>query len=480
MTSKNVDAVVIGAGPNGLAAAITLQLAGISVLVIERNEKVGGGLRTAELTLPGFKHDVCSAVHPLAIASPFFKKLPLSDYGLEFIQPTISAAHPFDDGKAVTLERSLIDTADSLGHDRDAYLNLMSPTVGNWDELIKDILSPLKMPGHPIELLRFGLTALRSAQDVSGKFTTQKARGLWAGMAAHSIQPFQKLTTSAAAMVLLAAGHKGGWPIAKGGSQSIADALAGHFIALGGKIETGIEIKSLADIPPTKVVLFDLTPRQILNIAGEDLSAFYKWQLNRYQSGSGVFKIDWALSEPAPFTAPACKSAGTIHLGNSFEEISLSEEQVSKGIYPAKPFVLFTQPSVFDCSRAPVSKHTAWAYCHVPFGSTIDMTAQIENQVERFAPGFKEVILAKSTMNTLQLEQYNPNYIGGDINGGAFDITQLFSRPALRFSPYRTSSRKFYICSSSTPPGGGVHGMCGYYAAKRALKDIFGLQAIAI
>jgi phytoene dehydrogenase-like protein len=476
MSKKDYDVVVVGSGPNGLAAAITMQYNGLSVLVVEAKDTIGGGLRTKELTLPGFKHDVCSAIHPMAVGSPFFKQLPLHNYGLEFIYPDIAAAHPFDDGSAAALWRSLEETAHSLGRDERQYMRLMKPLLKDWAGLAPDVLGPLQFPKHPIALAKFGLNAVTSASFLSKRFKTKEAKGLWGGMAAHSIQPLSNITSSAVGLVLLVTGHLGGWPIALGGSQTIADALAAYFISLGGKIQTNFNVQSLAQLPTSDAVLFDITPKQLLKIAGEKLSSFYKWQLKRYRYGMGVFKIDWALDAPIPFTAPECRRVGTVHLGNTFGEIAGSELQTSRGRISQKPFVLLAQQTLFDASRAPEGKHTAWAYCHVPNGSKVDMTEIIENQVERFAPGFKEIILAKNTMNTFQIESYNSNYIGGDINGGVIDITQLYTRPTIQISPYRTSAKGVYLCSSSTPPGGGVHGMCGYYAAKRALKDVFNLK----
>jgi phytoene dehydrogenase-like protein len=473
MAKRDYDAIVIGSGPNGLAAAITLQQQGLSVLLLEGKDSIGGGLRSAELTLPGFKHDICSAVHPLAVASPFFKTLPLAAHGLNYINPTYAAAHPFDDGTAAVLYNSLEETAKLLGADEQAYLKLIQPIVKAWPLIIKDLLAPLHFPKHPLLMGGFGLKALTSAEYLSKKFVTKQAKGLWGGMAAHSIQPLSNLSTSAIGLVLMAAAHINGWPIPQGGSQSIADALSSYFISIGGEIETGFYVKSLEQLPSSKAILFDVTPKQLLRIAGHNFSSLYQWQLNKYRYGMGIFKIDWALDAPIPFTAEVCRKAGTIHIGNTLEEITESEEQSSGGVPSSNPFVLLAQPSLFDITRAPEGKHTAWAYCHVPNGSEIDMISIIENQVERFAPGFKERILAKHTMNTVQLEAYNPNYVGGDINGGIIDIGQLFTRPALRCSPYKTSAKGMYICSSSTPPGGGVHGMCGFNAAQRVLKDIF-------
>jgi len=469
---RDYDAVVVGSGPNGLAAAITLQQKGFSVLLIEGKPTIGGGLRTAELTLPGYLHDVCSAVHPLAVGSPFLETLPLEKFGLEYIYPEINAAHPLDNGSAGILKGSVTETAELLGSDRETYIELMQPVVDNWPYIAPDVLGPLHFPKYPFKMARFGLSALTSSSYLVKRFKTQEARGLFAGMAAHSILPLSNLSTSAIALVLMANGHLKGWPIPKGGSIQIASALAAYFESIGGKIATNTYITSLAQLPSANAILFDVTPRQLLQIAGHKFSSIYKWQLERYRYGPGVFKIDWALDTPIPFTNEACSKAGTVHLGNTFEEIAAGEQQIWDGQHPEKPFVLLAQPTISDPTRAPQGKHVAWAYCHVPHGSTKDMTEIIENQVERVAPGFKDTILARSTINTVQLEEYNPNYIGGDIVGGVIDLGQLFTRPALRWSPYKTSAKGIYICSSSTPPGGGVHGMCGYHAAQRALHDL--------
>lgn len=480
LSRTEYDAVVIGSGPNGLSAAITLRRAGLSVLVVEAKSTIGGGLRSAELTLPGFVHDVCSAVHPLAAGSPFFNSLPLADHGLDFIYPPLSAAHPFDGGTAAALRHSIDETARSVGADEQVYRQIMEPLVRHWPAMATDVLGPLRIPKHPLDLAQFGLNALPSAQQLAKRFTTKEARGLFAGMAAHSIQPLSNLTTSAIALVLMATGHLRGWPVPKGGSQSIANALASYFRSIGGIIETDRPIQSMQQLPSAKVAIFDVTPRQLLDIAGDQFSSgianrFYRWQLEKYRYGMGVFKIDWALDGPIPFTAPECRSAGTIHIGGTFEEIAEAEQRTSAGQHPDRPFVLVAQQSLFDASRAPAGKHTAWAYCHVPNGSTVDRTEAIERQIERFAPGFRDLILARHTMNTQQMEAYNPNYIGGDINGGIIDIGQLYTRPVVTLSPYRTSAPGIYLCSSSTPPGGGVHGMCGYHAARVALREGFGL-----
>lgn len=476
MNKSDYDAIVVGSGPNGLSAAITLQQAGLSVLILEAKSSIGGGARSAELTLPEFVHDVCSAVHPLGAASPFFTKLPLHQFGLEFIYPSVAAAHPFDDGSSAFLTHSIQETANLLKEDATFYEKLMQSLVNNWNQISNDLLGPIHLPHHPFQMAQFGMRALTSAKYYSNNFKTEYAKGLWAGMAAHSMQPLTNLTTSAIALVLMINGHLKGWPIVKGGTGKLSDALAGYFQSIGGKIETNVNVQSLRQLPSANALLFDVTPKQLLKIAGNNFSALYKWQLHKYKYGMGVFKIDWALNAPIPFTAANCHKAGTVHLGNTFNEIAHAEAMTAKGQYVEKPFVLLAQQSLFDKTRVPEGKHSAWAYCHVPNGSKRDMTKEIENQVERFAPGFKETILARHVMNAIEIEQYNFNYVGGDINGGVLDITQLFTRPALRFSPYSTSDKRIYICSSSTPPGGGVHGMCGYHAAKRALKEVFHIR----
>lgn len=476
MNKRDYDAVVVGSGPNGLAAAITLQQQGLSVLVVEARPTVGGGMRTAELTLPGFKHDICSAIHPMALTSPFFQSLPLAEHGLKFLHSPIAATHPFDDGIAASLTNSIENTARQLGKDEHNYLKLIGPIVKDWPLLKNDLLAPLHFPAQPLKMARFGLSGLTSALHLAKKFKTKQTRGLWGGMAAHAIQPLSNLATSAVGLVLMATAHTGGWPIAEGGSQSIANALASYFMSLGGKIETDFYVHSLSQLPSAYAVLFDVTPKQLLQIAGGKFSSLYHSQLQRYRYGAGVFKIDWALDGPVPFVSEESRLAGTVHLGNTIEEIAEYEQKTAQGQHGENPFVLFAQQSITDPSRAPKGKHTAWAYCHVPNGSQKDMTDSIEKQVERFAPGFRDLVLGRHTFNTAELEEYNGNYIGGDINGGIQDIGQLFTRPALRSSPYRTSVKGLYICSSSTPPGGGVHGMCGYHAAKRALKDVFNIR----
>jgi phytoene dehydrogenase-like protein len=475
MHKNEYDAIVIGSGPNGLAAAIAMQQQGLSVLLIEGRNEVGGGLRSKELTLPGFMHDICSAIHPMAVTSPFFSQLPLERFGLSYLYPAIDAAHPFDDGTAAALYPSLEKTASLLGTDRKVYEQLFRPLLKDFKGLTEDILGPLQFPKHPLTLAKFGLKALPSAMQLAKRFKTREARGLFGGVAAHAIQPLTNIATAAIGLVLMLNSHAGGWPAPRGGAKALAGALGDYFISLGGEIVTGTYVHALKELPPSRAVLLDVTPRQLLKIAGDRFTSFYKWQLQRYRYGMGVFKVDWALDGPTPFTAAACREAGTIHLGNTIEEIAANEQRTVDGHHPDQPYTLFVQQSIFDDTRAPEGKHTAWAYCHVPNGSTKDMTAAIENQVERFAPGFKDLIIGRHVMNTADMEAYNPNYIGGDINGGILDITQLYTRPAIRWSPYTTPAKGIYVCSSSTPPGGGIHGMCGYHAARKALKDVFGV-----
>src|SRR5690606_29323084 len=415
-----------------------------------------------------------SAVHPMGAASPFFRALPLHDFGLRYLYPEVLAAHPFEDGTAAALYRSISDTAAGLGRDGQTYCRLFESLTEDWPRIEEHILGPmLKWPKHPLALAGMGLKLLQSGQQVASRFKTKQLRGLWSGIVAHSMIPLDSLTSSAIAFVLTIAGHRTGWPIPKGGSQRIANALAGYFQSLGATIQTGSPVTSLSQLPESKAVLFDTSPKQLLEICGDRISGLYRWQLKRHRYGMGVFKVDWALSEPAPFLAEAARNAGTVHLGGTFGEVADSEQRIWKGGHPEKPFVLYAQQSVFDASRAPSGRHTGWAYCHVPNGSAKDMAVAITNQVERFAPGIRDTILATHTFNAAEMEGYNPNYIGGDINGGVVNLAQLFNRPALRSSPYRTSAKGIYICSASTPPGGGVHGMCGYHAAKQALKDIF-------
>lgn len=473
MPLHRYDAVVVGSGPNGLAAAITLARAGRSVLVIEGRETVGGGMRTAELTLPGFRHDICSAVHPLGMASPFFRSLPLDQHGLHWIQPDAPLAHPLDGGQAVVVERSLAATAEGLGRDGAAYRRLLGPLAERWQEILGDLLGPLRVPSHPVSFARFGAGAILPAATLARAcFRSQPARAVFAGLAAHSIMPLERPLTAAYGLMLGMLAHGVGWPMPAGGSQAIADALASYLRSLGGEIATGWWVQRMDELPPARAYLLDITPKNLLRIAGDELPAGYQRTLSRYRYGPGVFKLDYALDGPIPWRNPACGRAGTVHAGGTLREIAAPERDAWQGRHAGRPLVLLVQPSLFDPSRAPAGKHVAWAYCHVPNGSAVDMTAAIEGQIERFAPGFRDLVLARSAMNAVQMEQYNPNYVGGDINSGVQDLFQHFTRPAVRLSPYTTPNPRLFLCSSATPPGGGVHGMCGYFAAQAALRRL--------
>ncbi|TMB52053.1 MAG: NAD(P)/FAD-dependent oxidoreductase [Chloroflexi bacterium] len=473
MSREHYDAVVVGSGPNGLGAAITLAQAGRSVALLEAAATVGGGMRSAELTLPGFVHDVCSAIHPLARASPFFATLDLGRYGLEWIEPPISLAHPLDDGSAALVTRDVEATAASLGRDAPAYRRFIGPTLASWDALIEDVLAPFHIPFQPdraFGLARFGLGALQPASWLVRSFADPPARALLAGCAAHSMLRLEEPISGAFALLFLASAHAVGWPIVRGGSSRLGEALVAELTGVGGEVITDRRIDRLADLPPHGVALFDVTPRQLLAIAGDRMGTQYARGLRRYRYGPGAFKLDLALDGPIPWRNPELAGAGTVHLGGTFEEIAASEREVARGRNPERPFVLLAQHSLFDASRAPDAKHTAWAYCHVPNGSPVDMSDRIIDQIERFAPGLRDRILGRHAMGPAQLETYNANYVGGDINGGRQDLGQLFTRPTLRFDPYSTPDPAIFICSSSTPPGGGVHGMCGHLAAKSALK----------
>ena len=455
-------AVVIGSGPNGLAAAIELARAGLEVTVHEAAAQIGGGARSAELTLPGFLHDVCAAVSPMAICSPCFEQYPLHAHGLEWIQPEVPLAHPLDDGSAVLMERSIEATCAGLGADGRAWRRLLEPLAAGWAGLRHDVLGPQpRFPRHPFLMARFGLNGLRPARALAeSAFRGLRARALFAGVAAHSVLPLEAHPSAAFGLILAAAGHAVGWPIPRGGARHISDALAAYFLSLGGEIRTESRIETLPDAP---IVMCDITPRQLLALAGDRFPESFRRALARYRYGPGVFKVDWALDAPIPWRAPACRRAGTVHVGGTLEEIAQWESSHS-----GKPFVILAQPSLFDGSRAPQGKHTGWAYCHVPNGSSLDMTDAIESQVERFAPGFRSHILARHTFTPAQLERYNPNLVGGDIGGGSVDLRQMFLRPTRQ--QYRTPLTNVYLCSSSTPPGGGVHGMCGYHAVKSARR----------
>jgi phytoene dehydrogenase-like protein len=447
-----------------------LAKAGLRTTVFEAEPTIGGGTRSAELTLPGFVHDVCSAVHPLAVSSPAFATFPLAEHGLQWIHPPLPLAHPLDDGPAVVLDRSIESTSEQLGIDGVRYRNAVTPLASHWPELAREVLQPPHVPRHPWLLARFGLRAWWPAAAAARlTFRTEQARALFAGLAAHSVRPLESLATAAFGWMLAIAAHAAGWPIPRGGSQQIARALASYFESLGGEIITNTRIRSLQELGDAAPILFDVTPRQFLEVAGDPLPESFRRKLERYRYGPGVFKIDWALSQPIPWKAAECSRAGTLHIGGTLEEIAASERAPDAGTICPKPFVLLSQPSLFDGRRAPSGKHTAWAYCHVPHASSSDMTEAIESQVERFAPGFSASILARHTFTPAELERHNANLVGGDITGGLQDVRQLLIRPTRML--YRTPLPGVYFCSSSTPPGAGVHGMCGYHGAQTALHD---------
>jgi phytoene dehydrogenase-like protein len=466
------SANIVGSGPNGLAAAITLAQRGVAVTVYERNAQVGGAATTAELTLPGFRHDVGSSVYPLGVASPFFRTLPLGAHGLRFIHPEASLAHPLDDGTAVTLEHPIEDTMTQLSaHDGRAWKHLLASLIDDWDVLVDQLMRPLlRLPRHPLGLARFGAEgAMPAAMMARLLFRDERTRALLAGCAAHSVLPLTHVGSSAAGLVLAAAAHTTGWPIVEGGAQSLSNALANYLLSLGGRIYLNAEIEDLAQLDCADVTLFDTGPRSVDRIAGRVLTPSFRTRMRHFNYGPGAFKVDWALAEPIPWRAAECRRAATVHLGGSLAEIARSEAAAFSGRHCDRPYVLLVQPSLFDRTRAPEGRHTAWAYCHVPNGSTVDMTEAIERQVERFAPGFRDCVLARHVWHTQQLEAWNPNLVGGDVAGGAMTISQLVTRPTAHL--YRTSHSQVYLCSASTPPGGGVHGMCGHLAALAALMD---------
>lgn len=466
---------MVGSGPNGLAAAIALAREGLSVLVVEARDTIGGGTRTEEVTLPGFHHDICSAVHPMAMVSPFLQSLPLSQHGLEWAWSPAAIAHPLDDGTAAMLELSLDATAARLGEDEKAYRALMNPFVPHAKDVFDEILQPLHVfppPRHPLLLAHFGLLGMQPATRLGSRFRNRHTRALFAGAAAHSFLPLDRIGSASFGLALMLAGHATGWPVAKGGSRAITRAMADYLIALGGEIRTSLRVRSLRDVPPATIVMFDVTPLQLAYIAADELPSSYVRKLGSFRYGPGVFKIDYALDGPIPWKAQECAKSATVHLGGTMEEIAANEHAVFHGQTTNSPFVLVAQQSVFDSTRAPEGKHTGWAYCHVPHGSTEDMTERIENQIERFAPGFRDRILAKRTFNSAQYEDYNPNLVGGDIAGGANTMRQFLTRPFPKLDPYATPNDRIFLCSSSTPPGGGVHGMCGYWAARSVLKKL--------
>jgi phytoene dehydrogenase-like protein len=465
------DAVVIGSGPNGLSAAIALARAGRKVLVREQAKTVGGSCRSAEITLPGFVHDVCSTVQALAQVSPFFKTLPLREHGLELATPPAAYAHPLDDGTAAVAFPSLSDTARTLGADGPAWEKHLRPFVERWDELVPDLLAPVGIPRHPLLMARFGLRAIRSARGLAECwFRGAHARALFAGVAAHSILPLEASATAAMGLVLALSAHAVNWPVARGGSQKLADALASYFRSLGGTIQTDAPVENIDELSAARAILCDVTPKQLIAIAGHRLPEGYRKRLEKFRYGPGAWKVDWALDGPIPWKAAACGQAGTVHLGGTFDEIAAAERAPWEGRSAERPYTLLVQPTLFDPTRAPAGKHIAWAYCHVPHGSSFDMTDRIEAQVERFAPGFRERVIGRSVMSPADLQRHNPNLVGGDITGGANLLSQLFTRPVARLDPYSTPVRGLYLCSASTPPGGGVHGMCGYWAARSALR----------
>ena len=465
------NALVIGAGPNGLAAAIVVAQAGLQVEVFEAEPSPGGAVRSMELTLPGFVHDFGSAVYPLGVGSPFFASLPLEEHGLEWIHSPAALAHPHDDGTAILLERDL-DAADTwLGRDGPAWRALMRTFVRAWQIFAPEVLRPvLAVPKHPWLMARFGVNALRSAKSIASRFSSERTRALFAGLAAHSFLALDEPLSGAFGLLMAISAHAVGWPIARGGSQSLTNALCSYLSTLGGTVKTSSRVESIKLLPESDVILCDLSPRQLLTVAGGRLSDSYKRELRPFRLGPGVFKVDYALNSAIPWRASECLRAATVHLGGSFEEIAESEAAMRQGKHSDRPFILLVQPTLFDPTRAPAGKHTAWVYCHVPNGSNVEMLSKIEAQIERFAPGFRETVLARRVLRCADLESMDANLIGGDIGGGAMDVRQTLFRPTWR--QYATSAKKIYICSASTPPGGGVHGMCGYHAAKLALSRL--------
>ncbi|MCC7125049.1 MAG: NAD(P)/FAD-dependent oxidoreductase [Acidobacteria bacterium] len=474
MTQRAVDVVIVGAGPNGLTAAIVLARSGLSVVVLEARETIGGGCRTESLTLPGYRHDVCAAIHPMGAASPIFQRLRLTDHGVAWLPARYALAHPLDDGRVALLSRRMDETTASLdGDDGARWAAMLEPFVDQSEAFFDEILRPVRIPRHIGLMSRFGLLGLQSSERVQRRFRGAAARALLAGSAAHSVIPLSAAGSAAFGLVLSVAGHALDWPCARAGSQSITDALATLAGDAGCRIVTNHRVASLHDIPPSRAVLFDVTPRQVERIVGDRFPPAFRNALCRFRYGAGVFKIDYALSAPIPWTNAACAEAATVHVGGTADEISRSEAAANRGVISDAPFVLVAQQSHMDASRAPAGRHTGWAYCHVPHGSPVDMTARIEQQIERFAPGFRDVVLARHVMDPRAIERHNANMIGGDIGGGANTLRQFLLRPTLRWNPYSTPDPRFFFCSSSTPPGGGVHGMCGYGAAATVLRRVF-------
>ncbi|HEY1446612.1 MAG TPA: NAD(P)/FAD-dependent oxidoreductase [Acidimicrobiales bacterium] len=470
---RRADATVVGAGPNGLVAALTLARAGLAVDVYEAAAEPGGGCRTAELTLPGFRHDVCSAVHPLLLASPAFHDIDLSQHGVRLRTPEIAFAHPLDGGRGASVGGTVADVAASLGSDGDVYTRDFSGLVRDLDKVLPVFLGTMRsVPHHPVAAGAFGVRALSTAKAMAGRFHTDDARALIAGAAAHSMLPLTAPLSGAFPRLFVALAHRYGWPVVEGGSAAVVDALVAELTSLNGRVETNCLVKSLADLPPTPTVVLDVTPRQLLELAGDRLPPRYARALSRYRYGPGVCKVDWALTGPVPWETAACRRTVTVHVGGTFEEVARSEAEVNAGRHPERPYCLVAQPCVVDPGRAPEGRHTLWAYCHVPNGSDVDMTDRIEAQIERFAPGFRDLILARSTCTAVATEEHNPSYVGGDISAGAVTLRQMVFRPTVQWNPYRTALRGVYLCSAATPPGGGVHGMCGLGAARTALHDI--------
>ena len=473
MNGSRYDVAIVGAGPNGLTAAAVLSRAGLSVVVLDRNPTVGGSCRTLPLTMPGFAHDICSAIHPMGAVSPIFRRLGLTGHGLEWIAAPLPLAHPLDDGRVAVLSRTMSDTAASLEDDGATWLKLLEPFVTRHEDFFPGILRPVRLPRHPLLMAQFGRLGLVSSDRLARRFNGAAARALFAGNAAHSCLPLDAPASASIGLVLAIAAHAVGWPCARGGSQAIAEALAGCAISSGCAIQTDVHVRSLGDIPDARAVLLDVTPRQLHAIAADVLTAPYRRQLQGFRYGPAAFKIDYALSARIPWRSSRCADAATVHVGGSYEEIARSEADANAGRISDAPFVLVAQQSHVDDTRAPAGRHTGWAYCHVPNGGRVDMTDRIERQIERFAPGFRDTILARRVTPPAALEAHNPNLVGGDIGGGANTLSQVLLRPVPRWNPYTTSNPRLFLCSSSTPPGGGVHGMCGYWAARTVLRRVF-------